>query len=191
MYAPTRAIMAVSLLLLTGCGGAEGESSGVGSEAAASVAGPDLSTNAAVCAFVSETPKHQPDAELLWAQVNTGAALEEVLAIGWQPGSFNSRTDGELLQAEQLYKTLPAAQEIVRLRPGMDKVSVTFTGTNLDAARKTIFLLPASVVAAYADTPEGRNAVQDNVQVLDELPPSSGPNGLEVTDADGSLLPQC
>jgi hypothetical protein len=145
-----------------------------------------------VCRFVSETPREQSDTELLWAQVNRGgAALEEVLAIGWAPGVFNSEADGEQLRAEQFFNTLPVAQEVVCLRPGVDAVSVAFTGTNLENSVKTTFPLPASVVADYEDTPEGRNTVQGSVEVTAELPPSSGPNGLEVTDTDGLMRPQC
>lgn len=204
MNTPARVSLAAAvLLLLSGCGGADGEVSAgepapIDASAAADASGaaPDLSTNAAVCSFISETPRHQPDTKLLWAQVNVGTALEEVLAIGWQPGSYNLEADGELLQAEQFYKTLPVAREVVLLRPGVDEVSVTFTGTNLEAARKTIFVLPASVVADYVDTPEGRNVVQQSLvqQHIDlggNLPPALGPNGLEVTDGNGSLLPQC
>ncbi|WP_380164660.1 hypothetical protein [Jannaschia sp. R86511] len=186
--------MLLLVLVLAGCGAEDGELSANG--ASPSVAAPDLSTNAAVCGFVSEAPRHQPDTELLWAQVNVGTALEEVLAIGWQPGSFDSEADGDLLRAEQFYKTLPVARQVVLLRPGLDEVSVTFTGTNLEAARKTVFVLPASVVADYEDTPEGRNAVQQNLvqqrlELGGELPQPLGPNGLEVTDENGSLLPQC
>jgi hypothetical protein len=187
MRAISASMVAATLLLLGACGGSEADP-----EAAASPTGPDLSTNAAVCRFVIETPREKSDTELLWAQVNRGgAALEEVLAIGWAPGVFNSEADGDQLRAEQFYNTLPVAQEVVRLRPGIDLVSVAFTGTNLESSFKTTFLLPASVVLDYVDTPEGRNAVQGRVEVTADLPPSSGPNGLEVTDADGLLRPQC
>lgn len=197
MYVASRARLAVAavlLVVLTGCGSADGELPE--NDPSPSVAAQDLSTNAAVCAFVSETPLHQPDVELLWAQVNVGTALEEVLAIGWHPGTFNLEAEGELLQAEQFYKTLPVARQVVLARPGLDEVSVTFTGTNLEAARKTVFVLPASVVADYEDTPEGRNAVQQNLvqqrlELGGELPQALGPNGLEVTDENGLLLPQC
>ncbi len=154
---------------------------------------PAVSTNAEVCAFMSHTPRARPDTRLLWAQVNTGAALEEVLAVGWQPGLFQVEAERLPLQAEQLYNTLPVAAELVRLRPGVDDVVVTFLGTNLKRSYKTVYTLPASVMRSYQDTPEGRNVVQQVMQrnELVNLPAIAGPGELAKVDSDGDLLSQC
>lgn len=179
--------LVLSPLALIGCGVAEPSSAPTTS----APAGPDVSTNEAVCAALAKTPRSQSDTRLLWGQVNSGTALDETLAIGWQPGVYDTEADGDLIRAEQFYATLPLAQDVVRQRPGIDDVSVTFTGTNLDLGFKTVFLLPADVVADYEDTPGGRNAVQEAVEVLDELPAFAAPNGLEKVDLNGSLVEQC
>ncbi len=98
----------------------------------------------------------------------------------WQPGLFHSEAEKLSLQAGQLYNTLPVAAELVRLRPGVDDVVVTFLGTNLKHSYKTVYTLRASVMRSYQETPEGRNVVQQVIQrnELVDLPAIAGPGEL-------------
>ncbi len=88
---------------------------------------------------------------------------------------------------------LPVAADLVRLRPGVDEIVVTFSGTDLKRSFKTVYTLPASVMRSYQNTPVGRNVVQQVIQrnELVNLPAIAGPGELAKVDSDGDLLSQC
>ncbi len=157
---PWRFLLVTTLLLLPACGDEQEPSQ---------QSAPSLPQGDDVAGYLIEQidlPASARYMNLAWANANKNpATLEEALSVGWVPLVSRAPTEPseeahEAVQTETMLSTLQALRPVVAQRPGLDYVSVAFTGCNYEASYKTLWVIPADVATTFDGSPEATNRLQ-------------------------------